>query len=154
MLEKDIFNLLTRKKKTLSVAESATGGLISHRLTNVAGSSLYFVLGVVSYSNKAKMSFLKVPENTIKNYGAVSRQTALSMAKNLRSIAGTDFSLAISGIAGPTGATSQKPLGLFYIALSSKNRNICQKFIFKGKRLEIKKKATQRALILLKKFIS
>jgi PncC family amidohydrolase len=152
-LESTIAGRLKSKNKTLAVAESCTGGLLSHRLTNISGSSAYFKLGVICYSYESKIALLKVPRKTLAKFGAVSRQVAILLAKNIRRIAHTDLGVGITGIAGPTGATAQKPVGLVYIAVADKNGAFCRKFIFKGKRLSVKLQASQQALKLLKKLI-
>lgn len=140
---------LLKNRKTVSTAESCTGGLLSTYLTQISGSSQYFIAGVVPYCNKIKEKVLKIPPSIIAKNGAVSQETALTMARNIRKIAETDFGISITGIAGPTGATSKKKVGTVFIALDTKNSKICKKFIFKGKRLAIKKKAALKALELL-----
>lgn len=149
-LEDAIGKLLTKKKKTLAIAESCTGGLISNLITNVSGSSKYFKEGIVAYSNNAKVKYLGVPLEIIRKYGAVSSQVAKEMANGIRNKSGVDIGLGITGIAGPTGATREKPVGLVYIALSIKNKNICREFNFLGTRTEIKHQAAQAALDLLR----
>jgi nicotinamide-nucleotide amidase len=146
---KQIHNQLRKQVKTISVAESCTGGLLSNRLTSQPGSSDYFLLGVVSYSNRSKEMILGIPAKIILRYGAVSRQVAILMAGNIRKIIHSDFGLSITGIAGPAGATLAKPIGTIYICLSGKNINICRKFHFSGNRENIRKRSTQEALRLL-----
>jgi len=148
-----IHNLLIKNKKTIAVAESCTAGLVSNLLTQCSGSSGYFILGVVAYSNKTKENILKIPPSLIAKYTAVSKETASMMASHIRKIAKTDFGLGITGIAGPTGGTTKKPVGTVFIALDSKNKKFCKKFIFKGNRLGIRKKAALKALELLKSAI-
>lgn len=152
-IENTIAELLVKKNIRLAVAESCTGGLISHRLTNIPGSSRYFKLGIIAYSNENKIKLLKVRRQTLKKFGAVSRQVAMAMAKNIRRIAHADLGLSITGIAGPSGATEKKPVGLVFIGLATKNRAFCRKFIFKGKRLSIKQQSTNQALKILKRHI-
>ena len=152
-LETTIAAMLQSKHKTLAVAESCTGGLLSDRLTNIPGSSAYYKLGIICYSYESKIALLKVPRKTLAKFGAVSRQVAILLARNIRRIAHTDFGVGITGIAGPTGATAKKPLGLVYIAVAEKNGAFCRKFIFKGKRRSIKQQSSEQALKLLKKFI-
>ena len=152
-LEEIVASLLIKKGLTISVAESCTGGLVSHRLTNISGSSNYYKCGIISYSNQAKSVFLKVDNQLIKEKGAVSPEVAREMAVGIRTSAHTDLGLGITGIAGPTGATSTKPVGLVYIALSSRTKQINQKFIFSGNREEIKWKASQAALDILRKYL-
>jgi nicotinamide-nucleotide amidase len=144
-----IHNRLTRQKKTTAVAESCTGGQISSLLTSLPGSSDYFLLGVVAYSNKSKEMILGIPAKIIAKYGAVSPQVAILMAKNIRKKTSADFGLSVTGIAGPTGATPAKSVGTVYICLSGKNRNICRKFNFQGNRKNIRKESTHEALRLL-----
>ena len=152
--EKFIAQALKKANLTLSIAESCTGGLACHKITNIPGSSEYFIMGIVSYSNKSKIDFLDVPENIIKRYGAVSRQTARYMAEGIRNKAKTNISLSITGIAGPTGGTPKKPVGLVYIGLASADKKtLVKKYQFKGSRIEIKQKAANNALKLLSNFL-
>lgn len=153
-LEGAVGQLLKRSGKTLAVAESLTGGLISSRITDVAGSSKYFMMGGIAYSNEAKISKLKIPAELIKKYGAVSKQIAIRMAKNVRDIAGVNYGLGATGIAGPDGATKTKPVGLVFIALSTPEKTICRKFNFTGDRIVIKFKGSQAALDLLRKYLT
>ena len=152
-LEGVVASLLIKKELTISVAESCTGGLVSHRLTNISGSSDYYKCGIISYSNQAKSAFLKVDSQLIKEKGAMSSEVAREMAVGIRTSAHTDIGLGITGIAGPTGATPTKPVGLVYIALSSQAKEICRRFIFSGRREEIKWKASQAALDILRKYL-
>lgn len=145
--------LLIKKQKTIAVAESCTGGLLSNFLTQIPGSSQYFILGVVAYSNKAKEIILRVPSAFIAKHGAVSKEVASLMAGGIRKIAKTDFGIGITGIAGPSGGTPQKPVGTVFIALDSKNKNISKKFYFSGSRLTVRKKAALKALELLRGLI-
>jgi len=148
-VHKQIHNKLVKQRKTIAVAESCTGGLLSCLLTDIAGSSKYFLLGVVAYSNKSKETILNIPLKTITKYGAVSSKVAILMAKNIRKKINSDFGLSITGIAGPAGATLNKPVGTVFICLSHKNRNICRKLFFRGKRQDIRKKSAYEALRLL-----
>jgi len=150
-LEEVVGRLLTKKKKTLSVAESCTGGLLSDRITGVSGSSNYFQMAAITYSNASKNKFLAIPVEIINKHGAVSGQVASLMAKNIRLLAKTDIGIGISGIAGPRGGTKKKPIGLVYISMSAKKKTICRKFLFLGQRDIIKRKASQAALNLLRK---
>lgn len=152
-LPEKIARLLIANAKTLSTAESCSGGLLSHRLTNIPGSSRFFKAGVIVYANEAKQELLNIPRTTLKKYGAVSAPTAQAMAINARKTLKTDFSVSITGIAGPRGATKTKPVGLVFIAASSKDKILCQKFLFKGNRLAIKTKASSAALRLLLRII-
>jgi nicotinamide-nucleotide amidase len=135
----------------LALAESCTGGLIADRLTNRPGSSVFFLLGIVAYDNRAKSEILGVPATLIKKHGAVSQQVAKAMAQGVRKILKTDYGLAITGIAGPSGGSAQKPVGLVYIAFCTQQKTIIRKFLFKGSRLAIKKQAAQSALKMLAK---
>lgn len=152
-LEGVVGQLLGSKRKTLGVAESCTGGLIGHKITNIAGSSIYFKGSIVAYSNQAKIKILGVAEKVLSKYGAVSSQVVLQMAGGARRIAGADFGLATTGIAGPGGATKTKPVGLVYIALTSDKGNVSREFKFTGTRLEIKEKVSSTALNLLHKHL-
>jgi PncC family amidohydrolase len=152
-ITRQIHKLLIKENKTIAVAESCTGGLLSMLLTNFSGSSKYFILGTVVYSNSSKNSLLKIPLSIIRLNGAVSKDVAQKMAESVRKLAKTDYGIGITGIAGPSGGTIQKPVGTVFIALAGKNKQICQRFIFKGKRISIRKQAALKALQLLKKFI-
>ena len=137
--EEKIFRALLKKRKTLALAESCTGGLVSNLITDVPGSSKYFKGGVVAYSNKVKISLLGVSPSTIKKFGAVSGKTAREMADGVRLLMGSDLAAAITGIAGPSGSRPAKPVGLAYIAFSGKGRTIVKKIVCKGDRTGIKK---------------
>jgi PncC family amidohydrolase len=145
---------MINSSKTISVAESCTGGLLSKLLTDLSGSSKYFILGVVAYDNKVKESILKIPSKVIRKNGAVSAKTAMKMAESVRKIAKTDFGVSITGIAGPSGGTTQKPVGTVFIAVSNKNHVICKKFKFSGSRGLIRNKSVLSVLKLLLAFIS
>ncbi len=149
-IEETVGRLLRKRGWRLSTAESCTGGLIGHRITNVSGSSDYFDGGVVTYSNESKTKLLRVPEETINLYGAVSCQTAVAMAEGIRNLRGTELGLGVTGIAGPTGGTEGKPVGLVYIALSSPVRVECKEFRFSGAREIIKFQASEAALSMLR----
>jgi nicotinamide-nucleotide amidase len=136
---------------TLAVAESCTGGLIAERLTEVPGSSKYFMEGVVTYSNEAKIRLLGIPPMIIDGYGAVSSQVAEAMAEGVRQTAGTDFGLAVTGIAGPDGGTLEKPVGLVFIALSDDVHTEHRKLMFPGDRHLIRWRSSQAALDLLRR---
>lgn len=152
-MPKKIAKLLIKHKLTISIAESVTGGLISNAFTDIPGSSAYFLGGVVAYSNFLKMKLLGVKKETLKKYGAVSEIAAKNMAQGIRKITGSDIGISTTGIAGPTGATANKPVGLVYIALSFKNKIIVKKFLFKGKRLAIKKQTLWKTIEILKKML-
>jgi nicotinamide-nucleotide amidase len=148
-LEEKIGKLLLELGKNVSVAESCTGGLVSHRITNIAGSSKYYNGGVISYSNQSKIDVLHVSPETIQKFGAVSRQTATEMAIGVRRLFGTDLGIAVTGIAGPDGGSVEKPLGLVYVCLSDEDKIICEQFNFDGSREEIKRKSADAALRLV-----
>jgi nicotinamide-nucleotide amidase len=151
---KDIINqvhrFLIKNKKTIAVAESCSGGLLSSLLTQISGSSQYFILGIIAYSNKAKKTLLKIPSSLLTKYGAVSEEVSNMMAQQIRRIAKTDFGIGITGIAGPTGGTEQKPRGTVFIAIDSRTEKFCKKFHFQGSRLKIRKTAALKTLELLK----
>ena len=152
-LEKVVGELLIKKKITLSVAESCSGGLVCERLTNIPGISAVFLCGLVAYSNRAKTELLNISPQLIKEKGAVSSEVAKKMAKGIRDITGSDVSIGITGIAGPGGGTPEKPVGLVYIALDAKERSICNRYFFSGKREVIKWKTSQEALDLLRRYL-
>jgi PncC family amidohydrolase len=151
--EKQIGALLRKHGKTISIAESCTGGFISHRITNVPGSSNYYNCSVIAYSNQSKIDTLHVSPETLTKFGAVSRQTAIEMAQGIKQISGSDLGLAVTGIAGPGGGTPEKPVGLVYICLASDESVVCEEFRFKGKRGEIKFQASEAALEMIKKHV-
>ena len=146
LLEKTIGDLLRKEGWTLSIAESCTGGLICDRITNVSGSSDYFMGGMVNYSNESKSTHLGVPSNDIKKYGAVSPQVARKMAQGVRKAFGTTFGLSTTGVAGPTGGTKRAPIGRVFIGLASGRRTWVWKEDLKGSRIQIKRMATEKAL--------
>jgi PncC family amidohydrolase len=149
-----IHKLLIKNKQTLAVAESCTGGLLSSLLTAESGSSAFFILGLVVYSNFAKRRLLKVPLSLINKHGAVSRPVAVALAQNIRKIAKTDYSIAITGIAGPTGGTASKPVGTVFICVRGKVKNICRRFQFKGNRSSIRRQSAHSALKLIQQIIN
>ncbi len=153
-LEKTIGNLLRDKGWTLSIAESCTGGLVSHQITNVPGSSDYFEGGIVSYSNRAKARHLSMLITFVERYGPVSPQVARRMAQGVRKAFQTTFGLSTTGVAGPTGGTRKTPVGLVFIAVSDGKRSVVRKEMFKGSRMEVKKAAAERSLRLLYDFIT
>ena len=152
-LEIIVGRLLTRLGLTLAVAESCTGGLMTHLLTNISGSSNFLEQSIVSYSNRSKEEFLGVSSKTLQDYGAVSLQTAKEMAKGIRKMAQTDLGFSITGIAGPTGGTSEKPIGLVHMALSDQTNTRSFPFQFHGDRITIKWKSAQAALNELRKYL-
>lgn len=152
-LEGVVGKLLRSKGATISIAESCTGGLISHRLTNVPGSSDYLERSLVVYSDKAKKELLKVPAGILKRHGAVSKEVAESMAKGVKSLSKTTFGLAVTGIAGPAGGTPEKPVGTVFISFSHKRQVITQKCSFYGDREQMKFMTSQYALDVLRKYL-
>ena len=151
---KKLQTLLLKKKLTISVAESCTGGLLSSYLTKYSGSSKIFNMGLVTYSNDAKIKILKVPKKTIKKYGAVSYETCFSMVKNLSRLSKSAISISITGVAGPNGGTKIKPVGLVFIGLKRDNRIIIKKNLFKNKkRNEIQKASVSQAIKMILKII-
>lgn len=153
VLEEVVGNLLSEKGKTIAVAESCTGGLIGAKFTNISGSSKYFERGVVTYSNRAKMELLGVQLETIEKYGAVSEEVAILMAEGVRKLAKTDYGLSATGIAGPTGGTPEKPVGLVYIGFAHESDSFAQKFQFAEDRLINRERAAQVALNMVRLFL-
>jgi nicotinamide-nucleotide amidase len=152
-LEEEIGDLLRKNKLTLAVIESATGGLISHRITNVPGSSDYYKGSVTAYSNEVKIKVVGVKEQVIEEFGAVSPQTAEEMSEGGRRLLAVDICLSDTGIAGPTGATPEKSPGLFYIGLSSKSGTRNERHVFHASREENKQSAAEAALNMLKEYL-
>jgi len=152
-LEQEVGNLLRQKRLTLGIVESATGGLISHLITNIPGSSDYYKGSVTAYSNEVKIKVVGVKEATINKYGAVSHQVAEEMAQGGRKILAADICLADTGIAGPSGATPGKPVGLFYIGLSHQAGTYSQKHYSQGNREQNKHQAAEVALGWLKEYL-
>tara|TARA_B100001250_G_C19611770_1_gene705279 strand:- start:312 stop:785 length:474 start_codon:yes stop_codon:yes gene_type:complete len=145
-----IVKLLRKKKFKIAFAESCTGGLLSSTITSVSGSSKVFDLGLVTYSNQSKISFLKVPKIKIKKYGAVSMQCCLSMVTNLNKIINCNIAVSITGIAGPSGGSKQKPVGLVYIGIKKGKKIKINKYLFKNKgRTYIQKKTVKKSLELI-----
>ena len=145
-LEKAIGNLLRQKGWTLSIAESCTGGLICDRITNISGSSNYFMGGMVNYSNESKAKHLGVPLDEIRRYGAVSPQVAKKMAQGVRKAFNTTFGLSTTGVAGPTGGTRRSPVGRVFIGFTDGKRTWVKREDLKRGRREIKRKATEKGL--------
>ena len=153
-LSQKIVKLLSKKNLKISFAESCTGGLLSYTITSVSGSSKIFSLGLVTYSNQSKNNILKVPKKILKNYGAVSYETCLSMVKNLSKISKTEISVSITGIAGPKGGSRKKPVGLVYIGIKKGNKSLVKKHLFKNKgRLYIQKTAVNKSLGIILSFV-
>lgn len=152
-LEARIGELLHPRNLRLVVAESCTGGLLGHRLTNVSGSSTYFVGGLIAYANEAKVELLGVRQETLEKYGAVSRETVLEMARGARERLAADIGLAVTGIAGPGGGTPDKPVGLTWIGLSTQDYDDAKRFVWQGDRLNNKEHSAEAALNLLMKYL-
>jgi nicotinamide-nucleotide amidase len=152
-LETVIVALLTARKQFVSIAESCTGGLVSERITSVAGSSAVFRTGIVSYANSAKSAILHVSERTLADFGAVSPEVALEMANGVRLLDHADFSVAITGVAGPGGGTAEKPVGLVYIAVTGPDRTRVEKYNFLGRRSDIQRRSAHTALALVRETI-
>ena len=146
ILEEELGKLLKSHNLTIATAESCTGGLIANRITNIPGCSKYFERGVISYSNRSKTELLEIPIKTLEQFGAVSSETARAMAIGIRRIAKTDLGLAVTGIAGPSGGTPEKPVGLVYIALALEDKVEAHDFRFSGSRIEIKHQTTYASL--------
>ena len=151
---KKIVRLLKKKKIKISFAESCTGGLLSSAMTSVSGSSKVFNLGLIVYSNESKIKVLKISKKLIRKYGAVSEQVCKAMAKNVSKIGKTNMSISITGIAGPSGGTKQKPVGLIYVGIKRANKVKVNRYLFKNKdRLYIQKTAVNKSLDLILSFI-
>lgn len=149
-LSKKIVKILTRKKLKISIVESCTGGLLSSTITSVSGSLKIFTQGLVVYSNHSKIKVLKIPKKTIRRYGAVSKQICLTMVKNVSKICKTNISVSITGIAGPSGGTKKKPVGLVYIGIKKANKIDVNKYLFKNRgRSYIQKAAVNKSLGLI-----
>ena len=144
-----LIRLLTKKKLKISFAESCTGGQLSSAITSINGASKVFNLGLVTYSNQAKIKVLKVNKNIIKRYGAVSHECCLAMVNNLSKISKATINVSITGIAGPNGGTKQKPVGLVYIGLKKGKKIQINKCLFKGKRSSIQRATVKKALDLV-----
>ncbi len=144
--EKRAAHLLTKNDKTISVAESCTGGLISNRLTSVPGSSRYFIAGLVTYSNDSKIELLDVDEDIIEEKGAVSAEVAMQMAEGVRINRDTDIGMASTGIAGPGGGSEEKPVGTVHIGFSTREKTESRSFRFSGNRKEVKEQTSEKVL--------
>ena len=145
-----IVKLLIKKKLTVSFAESCTGGLLASSITSISGSSKVFNMGLVTYSNNAKVKLLQVPKKTITKYGAVSYETCISMVKSLSKISKSNISISITGVAGPNGGTKEKPVGLVYIGLKKGSKIIIKKNLFKSKkRISIQKATVNQTLKMI-----
>ena len=145
-----VVKILYKRMLNISFAESCTGGLLSSSITSISGSSKVFSLGLVTYSNQAKINILKVSKKIIIKHGAVSYETCLSMVKNLNKISKTNISVSITGIAGPKGGTKQKPIGLVFVGIKKGNKTLVKKFLFKNKKRNLIQRATvNKALNLI-----
>lgn len=154
MLEEEVGRQLREKGLSLAVAESATGGLIAAAITSVPGSSDYFRGAVVAYANEVKRKVLGVNQETLDNYGAVSPQTAAEMAEGVRLALGADLGVADTGIAGPSGGNSDKPVGLFYVGVAGEEGVEVRKHVFSGDRNQNRQEAVQATLSLLRDFLA
>jgi len=150
-LEEVLGRILTARKLTLAVAESCTGGLIADRITNVSGSSAYFERGIVAYSNESKVQLLGIARAYIEAHGAVSKEVAEAMAKGIRTLAKTSIGLSTTGIAGPTGGTPEKPVGLVWVGYTDERGTLALRFAFGDQRLRVKERASQAALELVRR---
>ncbi len=146
--------LLQERQLTLAVAESCTGGLLAAQITNISGSSAYFIGGVVAYSNSVKQRVLGVPTGTLQRYGAVSCEAAIAMARGARRLLRADLALSTTGIAGPTGGTPEKPVGLVYIALASAHGEQCREFRWSGDRRRNREQSVHAALDWLQDYLT
>ena len=144
-----LVRLLTKKKLKISFAESCTGGQLASNITSISGASKIFNLGLVTYSNQAKIKFLKVNKNIIKRYGAVSYECCYAMVNNLSKISEANINVSITGIAGPKGGTKQKPVGLVYIGVKKGNKTQINKCLFKSKKRSLIQKATVKKALNL-----
>ena len=140
---------LAKKKLKISIAESCTGGLLASSITSISGASKVFNLGLVTYSNQAKIKILNVNKDTIKRYGAVSRECCLAMVNNLSKISKANINISITGIAGPKGGTKQKPVGLVYIGIKKNNKTSINKCLFRSKKRSLIQKATVKKALYL-----
>ena len=151
---KNIIQRLIKKKLSISVAESCTGGMLSSGITSISGASKIFNLGLVTYSNLAKIKLLKVSSSNIKRYGAVSEKCCLKMVEGLSKLSKSKINISITGIAGPKGGSKNKPVGLVYIGIKKGKKISINKYLFKNKNREnIRKNSVKEALKLIKKFI-
>ena len=150
-LANKVVKKLIKKKLTVSFAESCTGGLLSSSITSISGASKVFYLGLITYSNKAKIDVLKVPKKIINKYGAVSKECCLFMVKNLSKISKANISVSITGIAGPNGGTKLKPVGLVYIGIKKGNKIIIKENLFKNRnRMAVQKATVIESLNIIK----
>ena len=153
VMEGVIGRLLREKSSTIAVAESCTGGLIAHRITEIPGSSDYFLLGVVAYSNQAKEALLAVPHAILERYGPISKETAEQMAVGVRESSGATIGIATTGIAGPTGGTPENPVGRVFIALATEALCEVKQYELLGNRHEIKRMAAELSLDMVRRYL-
>ena len=153
-LAQSVGKLLNEQHLTLGVAESCTGGMLAAYITDIAGSSAYFQGGVVAYSYQVKERLLRVPASTLARHGAVSAETAMAMARGARTLLNVDVAVAITGIAGPSGGTTEKPVGLTYIGLASPRGELWRRYIWKGNRRQNREQSARAALELLKEHLA
>ncbi len=153
-MEEVVGELMEKNRMTISIAESCTGGLLGHRLTSIPGSSEYFERGVIVYSNKSKMEILGVKQRTLDNYGAVSEQAAREMAEGIRRTSNTDLGLAVTGIAGPSGGTEEKPVGTVFLGLSVNGNTYSGGYSFEGSRGKVKSNSSEMALDWVRRHIN
>ena len=148
-----IIGILTKKNLKIAVAESCTGGYISHMITNISGASKVFERGIVCYSNQAKIDLVKVEKKTIEVYGAVSKEVVKQLASNIKVLSDVNIGIAVSGIAGPMGGTPEKPVGTVYIGFSTDKEIIVKKFNLKSTRIEFKKMVLEKILDFLEQIV-
>ena len=153
-IEREIGIILRRMGRTLATAESCTGGLIANRITNIPGSSDYFERGYVVYSNRAKIELLGVPPELLRQHGAVSEQVARAMAEGARSTSGADFSVGVTGIAGPAKDESAKPVGLVYVSVAGPDGVRVEEHHFAGNRLQVKRQSADQAFQMLRELLT
>lgn len=153
-LEVKVGKLLRRRGLRLAVAESCTGGLVGHLITNVSGSSTYYMGSVTAYAYEAKVRLLGVRWRTLEKYGAVSRETVIEMARGVRNALAADIGVAVSGIAGPGGGTLEKPVGLTWVGLSANNVDDAWRFVWQGDRVSVKEQSAQALLQQLVNYLS
>ncbi|KKM26755.1 hypothetical protein LCGC14_1581570 [marine sediment metagenome] len=148
---KNIIEKFISRNLRMSLAESCTGGFISHMFTNISGASKVFERGIICYSNQAKIELLDIEPKTIDDHGAVSKNVVFQLAKNIRKLSKVDIGIGVSGIAGPTGGTQEKPVGLVFIGFSSSKETIVQKYIFKTDRITFKSLVLEKIIEYLEK---
>ncbi len=145
-IQETVVELLIKNRLKLATAESCTGGLIAQKITSVAGASECFDCGVVTYSNGQKQKLLGVLAETLEKFGAVSQQTALEMCKGVKALSGADFGISVTGIAGPGGGTSEKPVGTVWIGICGENLHKAERFLFSGDRQQVRESTAEMAL--------